>query len=103
MKCTRVSQKGHDFCGRRMDLLLVVVVVLIAPHACGRELLLAQLGRAELAIMQCQEIADDAVVELERAVVLGKRGGVCRIAGDDVVALLLASDRVRELPASPMV
>ena len=49
------------------------------------------------------EVADDAVVELDRALVLGQRGGVGAEASDDVVAGLAAADRVRELATSPVI
>src|SRR5688572_32024314 len=53
-------------------LFLVVFVILIAPRACGCELLFRELGCAQRAIVQRQEIADDAVVEAQRALILGQ-------------------------------
>ena len=52
---------------------------------------------------QGDEVANDAVVELDRALVLGQRGGVGAEARDDVVAGLAAADRVGELAASPVI
>ncbi len=95
--------EGTGFLWAAHVLFLVVVVVLIAPHACGSELFFAQLWCSELAVVQRQEVADDAVVELERAVVLWKHGRVGGVAGDDVVALLLPSDGICELAATPVV
>src|SRR5215217_5800427 len=98
MKCTRVSQNGHVFWGLRIELFLIVVIIRVAAHTGGRgELLLGELRRAQLAIVQRQEVANDSVVQPERALVLGERGGVGAVARDDVVALLLAADRISEL------
>src|SRR6185295_5395323 len=103
MKCTRVSQNGHDFCGRRMELLLVVVVIGFAAQVCGSELLFGQLWRAELTIMKREQVAHDAVVELEGALEFRKRLAVRGEARDDVIALLLAADGICQLAPAPMV
>src|SRR5688572_9809313 len=54
-------------------LLLVVVVIGIAAPS-GRCLFLAHRGRPDLVLVQRDEVADDAIVELERALVLGEHG-----------------------------
>ena len=51
-------------------LFLVVVIVLIATRVGGRELLFGEFGRAELTIVQRQEVANETVVEAQGALVL---------------------------------
>ena len=53
-------------------------------------------------LVQRDEVADDSVVELERALVLGKGGGLGRKLGDDVIAILPGTDGVGELAPSLM-
>src|SRR5690349_8033667 len=65
-----------------MGLLLVVVVVL-GPLPCERELLFGHRRRADF--------------------VLGNARGLGLEPGDDVVAVLLGADGVRELTASPVI
>ena len=48
-------------------------------------------------LVQRDEVADDAVVELEGALVLGQGGGLGRELGDDVVAVVAWTDGVGEL------
>src|SRR4051812_24196218 len=48
-------------------------------------------------------MADDAFVQLDGALVFGKRGGISGEARDGVVAGIAASDLVRELAAAPVV
>jgi hypothetical protein len=60
-------------------------------------------GRAELALVQRDEVAQDALVELERALELGEHLHVGQVElGDDVVAVLAALDRVRQGAAAPV-
>src|SRR6266542_2433343 len=81
-------------------LILVVVVIVAAGR--GGELFLGHLRSAHLVFVEWDEVADDAVIELERSLVLGKH---CRLgvkAGDDVVAVLARANGVGELAPSPM-
>src|SRR6478752_5116504 len=100
MKRTRVSQNGQLFCGRRM-LILVVVVVSHAPAA-GRDLFLAHRRRADFVLVQRDEIANDALIELERTLILRKRGGFGLEVRDRVVSRLATADGIRQLALSPV-
>src|SRR5688572_24666485 len=96
--------EGTRFLWTAHGLLLVVVVVLIAPRAGrGGELLFGELRCAKLTIVQRQEVADDAIVEPEGALVFRKRLRLGVVASDDVVTLLFASDGICELAATPMI
>src|SRR5512140_715445 len=100
MKRTRVSQNGQLFCGRRM-LILVVVIVTHAP-ATGGELFLAHRRSADFVLMQRDEIANDALIELQCALVLRKRGGFGLEVRDRVVTRLATADGIRQLALSPV-
>ena len=54
-------------------------------------------------LVERDEVAHDAIVELERTLVLGQRLGIGVEVGDDVVAVFARSDGIRELAASPVV
>ena len=58
-----------------------------------RELFFGHRRSADFVLEERDEVTDDAVVELDGALVLGERGGVGAEASDDVVAGLAASDR----------
>src|SRR5882757_7228659 len=83
------------------SIFLLVVIEVAATLRLGH-LLFGHRRSAELVLVERDEIANDAVVELERALVLGQRGWFGAEARDDVVAGLPAADLVRELAASPM-
>src|SRR5689334_19573014 len=84
-------------------LLLVLVVILVATTVGGGELFFRHRRSAELVLVESDQVANDALVELDGSVVLGERRGVGRELGDGVVAGLAASDRIRELAAAPVV
>ena len=88
--------------GRRMVSFLVVVVVASRVRG-GGQLFLGHRRRADLVLVQRDQVANDAVVELERALVLGERGGLGVERRDDVVAGLARADLVGELAAAPVV
>ena len=53
-------------------------------------------------LVQRDEVANDAVVELESSLVLRERSGLGREFGDDIVAVVLGADGVGELAPAPM-
>src|SRR6478672_12713814 len=85
-----------------MGLLLVVVVVL-GPLLCERELLFGHRRGADFVLEEGEQVAHDAVIQLERALVLRDARRLGIEAGDDVVAVFLGADGVRELTAAPVV
>ncbi len=56
-----------------------------------------------LVFVQRDQVADDAVIQLDRAFVFGERGGLGTETCDDVVAGLAPPDGIGELSASPVV
>src|SRR5678809_1009877 len=100
MNRTRVSQNGQLFCGRRM-LILVVVVVTRAPASSG-DLFLGHRRRADFVLVQRDEVANDALIELERALELGKRSRFRFEVRDGVVARLATADGIGQLALSPV-
>src|SRR5687767_6304713 len=100
MNRTRVSQNGQDFWGRRISILVVVFFVSTARYD---HILFGHWWRTDLVLVQRDEVANDSVVELERALVLGKGLRVSVEASNDVVAVLARADRVGELATSPVV
>src|SRR3954451_17447231 len=100
MNRTRVSQNGQLFCGRRM-LILVVVVVTRAPTS-GGDLFLGHRRSADFVLVQRDEIANDALIELECALVFRKRGGLGFEVRDRVVSRLATADGIRQLALSPV-
>src|SRR3954465_15084480 len=83
------------------SIFLLIVVHLAATRSFG-ELLFAHWRSAEVVLVQGDQIANDAFVELDGALVLGQRGRLGAEARDDVVAGFTASDLVRELATAPM-
>src|SRR5579862_4542244 len=83
------------------SIFLLIVVHLAATSGFG-QFFFRHRRSAEVVLMQGDQIANDPVVELERALVLGQGGWLRAEARDDVVARLATSDLVRELAASPM-
>jgi len=55
-------------------LILVVVVIVTASRSLHRELFLTHCRSTHFVLVQRDEVADDAVVELERALVLRQHG-----------------------------
>src|ERR1700712_1554409 len=100
MNRTRVSQNGQLFCGRRM-LILVVVVVARAPTS-GGDLFLGHRRSADFVLVQRDEVANDALIELQCALVFRKRGRFGFEVRDGIVAGLTTADGVRERALSPM-
>src|SRR3569623_1383379 len=100
MKRTRVSQNGQLFCGRRM-LILVVVVVTRAP-ASGGDLFLGHRRSADFVLVKRDEIANDTLIQLQRALVFRKRGRFRLEVRDRVVARLATADGIRQLALSPV-
>src|SRR5690349_18973555 len=68
--------------------LILVFVVVVRCTACSLhcDFFIAHRGRTDLVLVQGDEIADDAIIELERALILGENGRLGREARDDVVA-----------------
>src|SRR4029078_11685060 len=81
---------------------LVVVVCIVIAARCGRELFFGLRRRTDFVLVQGDQVANDAVIELERALVLGERRGLGGEFGDDILAVLLPTDGVGELSATPM-
>lgn len=67
----RAALLWSSHCG----LILVVVVIVTARCLCSK-LLFAHRWGADFMLVQRDQIADDAIVELERALVLREYGGV---------------------------
>src|SRR5262245_17908851 len=84
-------------------LFLVLVVIGVATAAGGGKLLFTHRRRAEFMLEECNQVTNDAIIQLDRAFVLGERTGVGAEAGDDVITRLAASDRVGKLPSAPVV
>ena len=93
---------GRLFCGRRMVYSSSSSSSSRARAARG-QLFFGHRRSADFVLVQRDEIADDAFVELERALVLGQHRRLGGEPGDDVVAVLARADRVRELAASPVI
>src|SRR5512133_2962658 len=102
MNRTRVSQNGHVLVGRRM-LFLILVVIGVAAASSERQLFLGHRRSADFVLEERDQVANDAVVELDGALVFRERGGVGAEAGDDVVAGLASSDGIGELAPSPVI
>src|SRR5687767_99802 len=83
--------------------LLLILVVVIAALLRERELFLAHRRRADFVLVDREQVADHAPVELERALVLGDAAGFSLEARDDVVAVLAWADRVGELATPPVI
>src|SRR4051812_35310364 len=83
--------------------LLLVLVVVVAALLGERELLFGHRRGADFVLEDGDQVANHAVVQLDRALVLGKPGGLGVEARDDVVAVLLATDRVRQLAPAPVI
>src|SRR2546423_4120430 len=81
-------------------LILVVVIVVTARR--GSEIFLGLRRSTDFVLVQRHEIANDAVVELECALVLGERRRLGSEFGDDVIAVVFRADGVGELSTSPM-
>ena len=53
-------------------VLILVVVVIVTARGLSSELFIAHRGCADFVLVQRDQVADDAIVELERALVLGQ-------------------------------
>src|SRR5215210_2012767 len=82
--------------------LLILVVVIVVTARCRGQVFLGLRRSTDFMLVQRDEVADDSVIELERALVLGQGGGLGRELGDDVIAVLAGTDGVGELAPSPM-
>src|SRR5262249_55534555 len=83
--------------------LFLVVVIVVTTVARGHQVLIGHRWGADLVLEQRDQVANDSIVESERALELRQR---CRIdgeTGDNVIPGLAGSDRVGELAATPMV
>src|SRR4051812_32302293 len=83
------------------SIFLLIVIHFAATRGFG-ELLFAHRWSAEVVLVQGDEIANDAFVELDGALVLGQRGRFGAEARDDVVAGFAASDLISELATAPV-
>src|SRR5688500_5695281 len=83
--------------------LFLVLLFFLAARIRERELFLGEFRRAELVLVHREQVSDDAVVQLEGALVLRQRGRFRAEARDDVVALFLAPDGVRQLTPAPVI
>ena len=95
--------EGTGFLGSSHGLLLVLVVVLLATTVGGGELFFRHRRSTELVLVESDQVADDALVELDRALVLGERRGVGGEASDGVIAGLAAPDWISELASAPVI
>src|SRR5487761_1926577 len=82
---------------------LILVVVVVMPAGRGGNLFLAHRRGARVVLVQRQQVAHHAVVQPERALVLGKHHGIGAEPRDHVVPGVLAADLVRELTSAPMI
>src|SRR5438067_1945111 len=83
------------------SIFLLIVVHLAATRGFGK-LLFAHRWSAEVVLVQSDEIAEHAFVELDGALVLRQRGRFGAEAGDNVVTRFAASDLVSELATAPV-
>src|SRR5947207_1825401 len=91
------------FLGSSHGLLLVLVVIRLTTTVGLGELFFRHRRSTELVLVECDEVTDDTVVELDGPLVLGERRRVGGKAGDGGIAGLAPSDRIRELAAAPVV
>src|SRR3954464_14356729 len=94
---------GRSSLGGASSSFFVLVFFRLTAAVGQRELFLGHWRGADFMFEERDEVTDEAVVELDGALVLGERGGLGAEARDDVVAGFPAADGVRELAAAPMV
>src|SRR5215212_8272778 len=84
------------------QLILVVVVIVATSRCLHCQLFFAHRRSADFVLVQSDEIANDAIVELERSLIFRQNIRLCREARDYVVAVFLGADRIGELAPAPM-
>src|SRR3954471_16096456 len=83
------------------SIFLLIVVHFPATRGFG-ELLFAHRWSAEVVLVQGDQVANDAFIQLDGALVLGQRGRFGAEARDDVIAGVAASDLISELATAPV-